>query len=897
MIGKRFAHYEIVEKIGAGGMGEVYRARDTQLDRDVALKVLSGAFAADPERLARFEREAKLLASLNHPNIAAIYSIAREGELTGLALELVEGEDLAQRLLRGALTVDETLDVAGQVATALEAAHEQGIIHRDLKPANIKIAPDGTVKVLDFGLAKAFDTAGDGSGDPSITQSPTIIGGATQAGMILGTAAYMSPEQARGNTLDRRTDIFSFGIVLYEMLTGKRAFDDGTVSDTLASILKEQPDRDALPPDTPPAIRLLVDRCLEKDAKQRLRDIGEARLMVKAVKDGDATASSMFGIAAAASDGPAPVKSSRLRTREIVAWTLAAVAVAVVIFVAKQDRSAPPAAPRTAHRLTVPIEGTADIRYSHNGLRISPDGKRVAYINGKKLFIRQLDTWDPIEVPQSEGCGTPFWSPDGEWLAYYRGKELWKVRPDGTQRTVICTGDDTFPANAGGAWLADDRIVFRGKRDLMMVQATGGDPDTFVSAADTAIVDFHEPSALPGGNGLVTIVHTPEGVNTLGIVTLNGSLKTVITLTGGNLAQPCYSPSGHILVIKDGDLWALRFSPETQEVIGQPFSVASNAAVPSVSSNGTLVYVRGAGQIKRRLVFVDRTGTITDSLGRPGELWPSYALSPDENAAVGNFGSGDEDLYLFDDRQAITRVTFTGIEHDMPSFSPDGTTLYFSTGVEYDYRIGSQLIGRNDPEKILVEAGEMGPHYYASCPVVTSDGTTLFYTAIGANKKQDVAWLDLTKESKPQRFLSGAAGEYGAQPSPADKKYVAYVSDDSGAIQVYMTTWPDASQKLPVSVAGGAWPRWKGDGTELYFARENDIYVVSVTYDPLRLGRPQKLFSRPEQDDRQPFGWPATFGVTSDGQLFLTTELAPDENLNPQIAIIENWAHSVAEQE
>ena len=242
-----------------------------------------------------------------------------------------------------------------------------------------------------------------------------------------------------------------------------------------------------------------------------------------------------------------------------------------------------------------------------------------------------------------------------------------------------------------------------------------------------------------------------------------------------------------------------------------------------------------------------------------------------------------------------SRVTFTGLEHDMPSFSPDGSTLYFATGVEHDYRIGSQTIGRNDPEKVLVGPDVLGPHYYAACPVVTSDGATLFYTATGANKMQDVAWLDLTRESKPQLFLGGAANEYGARPSPADGRYIAYVSDESGALQVYMTTWPEADQKLPVSIEGGVWPHWKGDGTELYFAHESGIFAVDVMYDPLRLGRPQLLFSRPDHDDRQPFGWPSTFGVTSDGERFLTTELAPDQNLNPQIAIIENWADTVTE--
>ena len=889
-----FSHYQILSPLGAGGMGEVYRARDTELDREVALKILPETFAADPERLARFEREAKVLASLNHPNIGAIYAIAREGDRIGLALELVEGEDLAEHIARGALPMDEALDIAGQIATALEVAHEQGIVHRDLKPANVKITPDGTVKVLDFGLAKALDSAGEMSGDPSITQSPTMMTASTQAGMILGTAAYMSPEQARGKPLDRRTDIFSFGIVLYEMLTGGRPFDGDTISDTLASILKEQPNRDALPAQTPPAVQLLIDRCLEKDAKKRIRDIGEARLIIEAVRGGDATATSVFG-AVSAPDTEAPVQPSRFRPREIIAWGLAVVAVAVLGFTMMQSDDGATVSNPPAHKLSVPIEGRTALRYSHRGLAISPDGKRVAYINKNKLHIRRLDTWDPIEVPQSENCGSPFWSPDGAWLAYYTGKEMWKVRPDGTERTNICTRKDAFPPNAGGAWLADDRIVFRGAEDLMFVPARGGEPDTFLTAAGVGLVDFHEPAAMPGGRGVVSVLHSNAGTNALGVVSLDGALKKVVETPGSDYAQPCYSASGHILVTNNGDLWAIPFSLAAMEATGDPVTVARDAAVPSVSENGTLVYVRGAGKIMRQLVLVNRAGAIVEQLGQPADIWAAYALASDGTRAVAMPSGGQEDLWIHDNRQAVSRATFTDIEHDMPSVSPDGSTLYFATGVEDDYRIGRKSMDRNEPEEILVPAGELGPHYYAACPVLANDGKTLFYTANGANKKQDVAWLDLSNGSAPQRFLSGAAAEFDARPSPVDTKFVAYVSDESGENQVYLTTWPDADQKLLVSIEGGVWPRWKGDGTELYYAYDDRIYAVAISYEPLSVGRPVELLTRLERDDRQPNGWPATFGVTPDGERFLTTEIVLDESLDPRIAIVENWAQTMAE--
>ena len=315
-----------------------------------------------------------------------------------------------------------------------------------------------------------------------------------------------------------------------------------------------------------------------------------------------------------------------------------------------------------------------------------------------------------------------------------------------------------------------------------------------------------------------------------------------------------------------------------------------------MSDGGTLAYVRNTGKIRRQFVLVDRTGTIVDRLGQPADLWAAYTLSSDGTRAAGATSANSEDLWLYDTRMARSRITFTDLEHDMPTFSWDGRTIYFATGIESDYRIGKKSVDSNEPEKILVPAGELGPHFYASCPAVNRAETMLFYSAIGANKKQDIAWLDLTGEEGPQAFLTGEAAEYAARPSPADQRFVAYVSEESGVPQVYLTTWPEADQKLSVSIDGGLWPRWKGDGSEIFFAFENDIYSVAVEYDPLRLGRPVKLFARPEHDDRQPMGWPATFDVTAEGDRFLTTELVTDSKLNPGIAIIQNWATSLEQE-
>jgi Tol biopolymer transport system component len=762
-----------------------------------------------------------------------------------------------------------------------------------VKPANVKLGADGSVKILDFGLARAYE--GDSGGDEGSATSPTMTAAMTNAGVIMGTAAYMSPEQARGKTLDKRTDIFSFGVVLYEMLTGHRPFEGETLSDTLASVLKEHADEKALPDDTPPALRMVLDRCLEKDGKKRLRDIGEARLIIEAVKGGDLTASSVLGKIPSAEE-ISTGKTSGLRPREIAAWALAAI---TVIFMATQliPGKDSPASDQSAWKLSVPLDGEVDIGYTHGGLVISPDGSRIAYLNHKKLYVRRLDSWDPIEIGESEGAANPFWSPDGKWLAFSKDREFWKVRQDGTQRTRISLVETPISYNTGGAWLADDRIAYRGEIDLLVMPAAGGKIDTLYSAtADSGVVDFHQPHSITGGHGVITVVHTPAGTNTIGIITQNGVLHNVLTIPDAVLAHATYSPSGHILFHRDKDIWAVGFSLEDLVVKGEPFPVAREAAVPSVSDNGTLTFVRNAGEILRQFVLVNRAGEIVERLGQPADFWATYAMTPDGTRAAASQSNSSTDLWLYDDRMARTRITFTDIEHDMPSFSRDGRTIYFATGIESEFRIGSKSVDRNEAEKVLVSADNLGPHYYAACPTVNRDETLLFYTSIGANKKQDIAWLDLTGDQGPQPFLTGEAAEYDGRPSPADHHYVAYVSEESGTGQVYLTTWPDADQKLPVSIDGGYWPRWKEDGSELFFAIKNDIYAVDVKYDPLSLGRPVKLFSRPEFDDRQPQGWPSNFDVTADGEKFLVTELMTGEEFDPGIAIIQNWASSLEQE-
>ena len=470
MIGQTIAHYEVTEKVGAGGMGEVYRARDTKLGRDVALKVLPDTFALDEERLARFDREAKLLAGLNHTNIAGIYGAEREGNRHILVLEFVAGTDLQQQISAGRIPVDDCLNYALQVCEALGAAHDSGVIHRDLKPANVMVRPDGVVKVLDFGLAKALDT----SPDEDITNSPTMLmSSPTVPGVILGTAAYMSPEQARGKRVDRRTDIFAFGCLLYEMLSGERAFVGDTVSDTLASVLKESPDTGALPSDTPPAIVTLLGRCFEKDPRRRLQDIGEARILLERVSRGESIEPAVTTHA----EQPARGRFER------IAWIGALVVVAVLaVFVGRSLQPESPSPPMRKFSIPFSTEGGEP-----RDPVISPDGKRIAYVKGNTLFVRALEDLEPVALAElSSRSGGLFWSPDSKYIGYFSDSRVWKIALSTGGITMVCDPKVSFTPVTGGDWSEDGRIVFAsGNGATLIVSAQGGDPKTLIELDET----------------------------------------------------------------------------------------------------------------------------------------------------------------------------------------------------------------------------------------------------------------------------------------------------------------------------------------------------------------------------------------------------------------------------
>jgi len=625
--GTRLGIYEITVLLGEGGMGQVYRATDTTLSQ-VAIKILPDAFAANPERLARFEREAKMLASLNHPNIAAIYAVDKSGGLHALVMELVEGDDLSQRISRSAIPLDEALPIAKQIAEALEAAHEQGIIHRDLKPANIKVRADGTVKVLDFGLAKAMEPTGAMAASNSM--SPTItIPAMTQAGIILGTAAYMSPEQARGRTVDKRADIWAFGCVLYEMLTGRPAFSKGTsTADILAAILEREPEWKALPAAVPSTVARLLRRCLEKDPRRRLRDIGDIRLDLDE-----------------ASTAPPVNVTRRAPGRAIVRSLVTAailVALAVIAFAIRSlTRVATVPQPTMRFTLVPPVDQPFSLSEADRDFVISRDGTRLVYVSGNdgKLMVRAIDRLDAVRLGNVTGARSPFLSPDGQWVGFFVGvssTELKKISMTGGPAISLCRG----PGGArGAAWGQDDTIVFSTQAGkLLRVPASGGEP-TVLSTPDSARGETGHifPSFLPGGQTvLFTVTNVGDPLDNGQIVALD--LKTgrrKVLLSGGS--QPEYVETGYLVYGVTGALRAVRFNPATLDVMGDPVLVVDHvttiattgAGEFSLSASGALVYLPG-GVIgtARSLVWVDRDGR-EEPVGAPPRMYSYSRISPD----------------------------------------------------------------------------------------------------------------------------------------------------------------------------------------------------------------------------------------------------------------------------
>ena len=884
--GTRVGAYEITGAIGAGGMGEVYRARDPRLNRDVAIKVLPSLVGDDPDRLARFRREAQVLASLNHPNIATVHGFEDADGVRALVMELVPGATLDQ--LRPSL--DESLTIARQIAEALEAAHDQGIVHRDLKPANVKVRDDGTVKVLDFGLAKAMDPGTSGATD--VTTSPTLTARATQLGVILGTAAYMSPEQAKGKPVDRRTDIWAFGVVLYEMLSGRRGYEAEDVADTLAAVLTRDVDWAALPADTPPRIQMLLRDCLVRDPKQRLRDIGEARRAIEQVLSG--TSATSVGALARPIDGPSGVRAlspaapSHARLTRMLPWAIAALATlaAAVLGLQALRPAAAPAAIVTRSRIA--FKDLAGF------VAVSRDGTKVAYTitggaRGFMVALRHLDQFEGKAIPGSEGGLFPVFSPDGQSIAFSSD-----LAGPGKIRTLAIGGGTSVAVSDGsftdGAdWGDDDTLVFRAGKGLKRVTTTGGTPQdlTTIDAAkgETAHV---RPQFLPGGTQLLftVISSSPESPHFAVLDLQKGGYRTVAR--GGLNGR--YAPSGHLTFVRDATLFAVPFDLKRLAVTGPEVAVveAISSAGPvgtadyAFSRSGTLVYAEGLAVQGTTLSWSDRKGNVTPIPGQVPRKWGNGYLSPDgRRVAMGLDSDKGRDIWIMDlERATPHRLTFGG-RNDWPLWTSDGQRVIYG-GAPADGSVGLYVVPADGsaPPALLFETKTM--------PVptsITARDTTVLYRQLDQNNRARVWVLGLAGNKAtgdPRPLRDGSAADSDARVSP-DGKWVAFTSAETGSPEVYLMPFPGPGGRTRVSAAGGRDPRWSRDGRELFFRSPDagiaPTYVVAVQTSPaLSLGIPAELF-------RMVLG--STWGPAPDGKLLIETLRSAGDVSS--IATVTHW--------
>jgi Tol biopolymer transport system component len=870
--GARLGPYEILSPLGAGGMGEVYRATDTNLKRQVAVKVLPQVVADDPDRLARFQREAELLAALNHPNIAHIHGLERSERALALVMELVEGPTLADRLAQGAMPLEEVLPIAKQIADALEAAHEQGIIHRDLKPANIKVRADGVVKVLDFGLAKAMAPA---SSHASAATSPTISVHATREGIILGTVAYMSPEQARGRTVDRRTDVWAFGAVLFEMLTGARAFDAEDVSATIAFVITKEPDWSALPSATPAAIRKLLRRCLEKDPKRRLRDISDARLEID-----DAMAAPAAEAVPVAAPG-----ASRPR-----AWLWPGIAglLAVATGAAVWTRPSPVALPSARLAITLPA-GQELTSYP----AITRDGRTIAYtarhgLDDSQLYLRDLTSFEARAVPGSGGARQPFFSPDARWVGFFAQGHVQKAEVAGGAPVRLADA----PSPMGGTWTENGTIIYSPSlgAGLLRIPAAGGAPET-ISTPDGGARGYAHvfPFTLPGNAYLAfSVWGQTQGVSVLPLAPGGGDWSLVLplqTFSGGVFASTG-GPEGHLFVVtRESDVKAAAFNAARPSRVSADASVLSGVYLEeetesgpwlAVSNTGTAVYA-AASPSKTSLAFVDHEGK-AEPLDAGQDMYREVRLSADGSRAVVRH---QRELWIHDlRRQTRSRLAApAGSSNLWPSWSREGTHVIFASNRGGDWDIYSQPADGSTPaERVLQRRFDQFP------VSVAADGTILF-VEIHPQTARDL-WT-LSPDGQTTMLRASSANESAGQWRPGREeapRWIAYSSDESGRPEVYLQSVRGSVTRFPVSSAGGVSPQWSHDGAELYYVTGEAVVAVPVGPDGT-VGAVRQLFDRSDYHFRYNVqGW----SPAPDGKRFLM--IRRDEGSIPrQLNVILNW--------
>jgi Tol biopolymer transport system component len=898
MIGKTLGHYQIISELGKGGMGEVYQAKDQKLGRDVAIKVLPDEFARDADRVVRFQREAKVLASLNHPNIAAIYGLEESGGTNFLVLELVEGETLAEQLKRGPIPVEQSLKLALQIAEALEAAHEKGIIHRDLKPANIKVTPDGKVKVLDFGLAKAF--GGDGE-KVNLSNSPTLSDAATRQGVILGTAAYMSPEQARGESVDKRADVWAFGCVLFEMLTGRTTFEGRTVTDVLASVIKIEPAWNQLPSNLHPRIRLLLERCLEKESKNRYHDIADVRVDIQeALTD----PSGVLVLPAAAAE-------SQSKSRMLLPWIAVAMVLTAIVAGAAVWKLKPPE-PRRVMRFTHELpEGQQFIPGLGLRLCVSRDGGQFVYVTTNGLYLRSLEALDARLIAGTDKDSTqPFFSPDGQWIGYWcaSDRKLKKIAVSGGAPAVLC---ETGPLFYGASWYSDDMILYGDAlTGIMRISASGGTPEILIKTnpADKEVGSPILPQMLPDGKTLLYTGALDTNLANMKIVmqSLESGKRKVLLRSG---LAPWYLPTGHIIFIQannnTGSLFAIPFNLDRLETTGGAVPIIEGIADAAVSRSGTLIYVplpkaaaesKDATSSRCTLVWVNRQGKEELLAAAPNEYGP-FKISPDGTRVALTIGNDNsQDIWIWElTRGTKTRLTFREGEDIWPLWTPDGQRIVYQSGADINWKAAD---GSGEVEKLASWPNAPGPFTWSK------DGKILLTWELNLSGLQsDIGMMSMEGDHARKPLLQEKYCEDHPQISP-DGRWLAYASNESGQSEVYVRPFPEINKgRWPISTSGGSGPLWSPDGKELFYRNGESVMAVPVETGPLfKAGKVKELFRGNYVSTNVGSIILPMWDISPDGKRFLmmkqpgSTGAAPTTAVLRKINIILNWSEELKQR-
>ena len=885
----RLGPYEVIAQIGVGGMGEVYRATDTNLKRAVAIKVLPASVATDAERLARFRREAEVLAALSHPNIAAIYGLERTGTTIALVMEFVEGPTLAERIAHGAIPLDEALSIATQTAEALEAAHELNIVHRDLKPANIKVRPDGTVKVLDFGLAKAMEpasalraAAGQASdGAPGVSQSPTITTPAmTQAGMILGTAAYMSPEQARGRAVDERSDVWALGAVLFEMLTGERAFAGEDVSDTLASVLKTEPAWEHLPAGVPPRVRQVMRACLQKNTKQRIGAVQDVRLALEGAFDSAVPLADSGGIGS--------------RRKERLVW-LSALAMITLLAAVQSARvwwpgSPVPAASPMRFDIAMPSAPAATIAVNElESLAISPDGLKIVFVSvadgRSRLWLRSLDSVSARPLAGTDLAILPFWSPDSRSVAFFANGQLKRIDIDGGSARILARA----PFGLGGTWNTDGTILLTPllSGPIYRIPATGGEPAALTKLARGQNL-HRRPRFLPDGRHFFYYATGAPDVSGVYVGQLDGTEpRRLLDAESAVIHQS----SGRILFISQGTLYSQGFDMTGLALTGNRSPVAEDVAAVSISDTGLVAYRTGSVAEQRRFVWLDRSGHEIGGVGGPDYAGnDDPALSPDGRyIAMHRTVDGNPDIWLLETtRGVLSRFTTESGWNYSPRWSPDSSQLVFNSNRSGVFDLYLQSMANTGSDQLLLATPQN-----KSVTDWSRDGRFILFRSVDPETSHDLWALPLEGDKKPFPVVRTSFVEPYGQFSP-DGKWVAYQSNESGRAEVYAQPFPGPGAKIKISTDGGAQMRWRRDGKELfYLALDSRLMAVPLRAGSddrgLEPGDPTPLFTA-KVGELVPLqsGYAQSYDIAPDGQRFLMNTLTKDVN-PPPITVILNW--------